>query len=171
MIMSAINPIWKAIPGFNKYQVSNEGCVVHSATGRYKKATVLKRGYSYVRMMSDNGKLEPRYVHSLVAKAFVPNPLNYPQVNHIDAVKTNNLYTNLEWVTAAQNTAHAIKMGLRKFYPGVLNPRAKLNESQVLNIRALHKTSKLGYKKLAKMFNVSASLIRKIVLLQGWKHI
>lgn len=53
------------------------------------------------------------YVHRLVASAFIPNPLNLPEVNHIDGNRQNNSVTNLEWVTRQSNYQHAIDTGLR----------------------------------------------------------
>ena len=65
----------------------------------------VKNGYCQVNL-SRNNKVKWYGVHRLVAMAFIPNPYNYPQVNHIDECKTNNIVTNLEWCTQRQNQIH-----------------------------------------------------------------
>lgn len=57
------------------------------------------------------------FVHQIVARAWVQNPNNKPQVNHIDGVKSNNHASNLEWVTNSENVAHAYKIGLQPKRP------------------------------------------------------
>lgn len=74
-------------------------------------------GYASVRLPDKN-----HFVHRLVAEAFVPNPENKPMVNHKDGNKRNNNVTNLEWVTAQENSVHAWKYGLR--------PRKYTNRNQ-----------------------------------------
>lgn len=61
-----------------------------------------------------NYKNKTYKVHRLIAKTFIPNPLNLPQVNHKDGNKLNNNYLNLEWCTQQQNTQHAYDNGLAK---------------------------------------------------------
>ncbi len=70
------------------------------------------KGYLRVDLRTDDDKRKVGIVHRLVAIAFIPNPENKPQVNHIDANKINNHANNLEWVTNQENHNHKLKMGL-----------------------------------------------------------
>jgi hypothetical protein len=106
--------IWKNIEGFeNVYQVSNYGRVKRNK-GRYskvdkiRKIQVKKNGYAVV-MLSINQKHKLCHIHRLVAKAFIENNQNLPQVNHKDLNKLNNHVDNLEWVTPLENMRHALK--------------------------------------------------------------
>lgn len=114
-----MNEIWKDIEGYEGlYQVSNLGNVkrlggvVMMKDGRTKtvKERVLKqslagRGYPFVGLCKDN-EVKQEYTHKLVSKAFIPNPDNLPEVNHIDEDKTNNRVDNLEWCTRLYNLTY-----------------------------------------------------------------
>ena len=109
------NEIWKDIDGYNGiYQVSNTGKVRsvdrrvynHFQKGRELKAHNNGHGYYNVCLYSENKKEKHAYIHILVAKAFIPNPNNYMQVNHKDFDKANNCVDNLEWVSPQQNKLH-----------------------------------------------------------------
>lgn len=110
--------VWKPIVGYEGYyEVSNLGRVrsiaiyVNSKNNskRYRSERVLKgilhNGYVWVTLSKNNVKTKKR-VHRLVAEAFIPNPENLPYINHMDEVKTNNVFTNLEWCTVQYNNTY-----------------------------------------------------------------
>ena len=112
--------IWKDIPEYEgKYQVSNIGNIrslyFHRTAGKIceLKQQTTHDGYKRVPL-SLHGNKKCMAVHVLVANAFIPNPDNKPQVNHIDGNKENNTVQNLEWVTGKENIHHAISTGLRQ---------------------------------------------------------
>lgn len=106
--------IWKDIEGYEGlYQVSNLCNIKRLNSGRILKQC--KNTYGYLQVgLSKKGKLKMFCVHILVARAFIPNPENKSQVNHIDGDKENNNIDNLEWVSQEENLIHAFKTGLRK---------------------------------------------------------
>lgn len=110
--------IWKDVPGYEGlYKVSNLGNVLSlnfCGRGVTRQMHLVHHYSGYILVsLSKNKKTKNWLVHVLVAKAFIPNPEKKPFVNHIDGVKSNNNVSNLEWVTAKENTAHAIFTGLR----------------------------------------------------------
>ena len=121
------NEIWKDIPEYKGfYQVSNFGRVkslkrfFKAGRGRIAetKLRILKQadstdGYKMVSLCI-NGEQFTRRVHRLVAMAFIPNPYNYPVINHKNEIRTDNRCSNLEWCTVHHNNMHAVNMGLYK---------------------------------------------------------
>lgn len=104
------------------YKVSDCGRVVSVGSGKILKPSLDQRGYPQV-VVYLNAKPKTRRVHVLVAKIFVDNPGNLPEVNHKDGNKFNPHYTNLEWNTSKQNKDHSVKMGLWK--PNEFNGKSR----------------------------------------------
>ena len=109
----------KDISGYEgQYTISREGLVLSTPKdgkcNRTLKQEVMSSGShtSYRRVtLSKDGKTKRFMVHRLVAQAFIANPNNKPQVNHIDNDGSNNKANNLEWVTGSENMLHCIKQG------------------------------------------------------------
>ena len=113
--MDYTNEKWLPCPDFeSKYLVSSYGRIKSIGTYNTCKTGKLlnihkkngRNGYMQVRLF-DNGRAKTIEVHSLVAKAFVPNPLCLPMVNHIDKDKANNYYKNLEWCNNQYNIRYS----------------------------------------------------------------
>ena len=105
--------VWKPVPGYEGlYEVSNLGNVrsINWRNTGVVKNLYLKthnKGYLQVELAKDGIK-KSFVVHRLVATAFLPNPLAYPEVNHKDENKKNNVVENLEWCSRSYNVLYSI---------------------------------------------------------------
>lgn len=95
-----------------KYEVTSSGLVWNKQKEHWQKQTLNPNGYMKV-LLSLGGEKKQLLVHRLVALHFLPNPYEYPLVNHKDGDKTNNDLSNLEWIGGSGNAQHALKTGLR----------------------------------------------------------
>lgn len=124
--------------------------------------------YYAVSLPVGEGKFKPFTIHRLVAITFIPNPFEYPQVNHKDGNTANNAVKNLEWCTASQNQLHRFHVLKHGDMAGEKNPAAKLTEEIVLQMRK-SRSEGLSYSKIAKMYNVSIGTAHSVVNGTTWK--
>lgn len=129
--------IWKDIDGYEGYyQISNLGRVKSLGRNIYRKSdgkfsrykpesikipVCNTDGYPSIKLCV-NGENKTYGIHILVAKAFIENPDNLPEVNHIDTNRKNNRVDNLEWCTHQENVAHSRRLGHYKGRVGEKNP-------------------------------------------------
>lgn len=154
--------VWIYIDGHRtKYKICSSGEVLNTETNEYMKGGVDKNGYHIVSLTYKKKKYT-RKIHRLVAIAFIPNPYNLPEVNHIDGDKWNNEVHNLEWVSSARNTHHAQEIGLRK---------QSLTKKEVVKICKMLSSGKYQISRISEKTGVSKSLIRRILRRERWKSI
>ena len=103
--------MFKIIPNYENYEINECGVIRIVKTKKIKKQRIGKDNYYKINLYKD-GKSKTFRVHRLVAELFIPNPNNYPIVNHIDGNKLNNHINNLEWCTYSENTKHAYDRNL-----------------------------------------------------------
>jgi DNA-binding XRE family transcriptional regulator len=162
--------VWTVILDATKYQISNKGRVKNNKEEILTPQLVT--GYPRVCLYEGTGKKTCKLIHVLVAEAFIPNPQNKSQVNHINGIKTDNDVSNLEWVTPSENLIHAYANGLREDNrKGENNGFAKLTEIDVFQIKLMLAEGELTQKEIASMFGVSRSAIKDIKTGRTWNHV
>lgn len=169
--------IWKSIPTFKDYQVSNLGNIKslardtknqHCKIDKILKGSPNTKGYLQVNLFKDK-KQFPVRIHRLVAIMFVDNPKNKMCVNHKNGIKTDNTATNLEWCTNRENVIHAVENNLFKppQMKGEKHGRSKLKDVDILNIRQ----NKKSRSEMSKEYNVTLTTISNILDHKTWRHI
>ena len=137
--------IWKNIPNFSRYEVSCCGLIRRAVKMRTRRKHSLLTpspdddGYLRVTVYNDSGKQEARGVHQLVARAFLPPPINPLDifVLHKNDLKSDNNYLNLKWGNPKQNMQDAIKNGC------LLNKKPRIKKIYSKQLSATHKAAML----------------------------
>ncbi len=107
--------LWVPVVGFEGFYIVNRDGVIKSLHKRYFNKIMpqrIDRGGYWTVKLNKKGKYGTQFVHRILAKRFIPNPLNKCCVNHINGIKTDYSLPNLEWSTPAENMQHAYKNNL-----------------------------------------------------------
>lgn len=170
--------VWKTViyngEVYDRFEVSNTGKLRNKHNRHIYKQFTNKAGYKQVCVSLGSRKNKKVFrMHEAVAEAFIDNPDEKPFVNHIDGNKINNSVNNLEWVTAQENTQHAMVNGLMRPLKGEEIGTSKLTEEDVKYIREhyIPKDKKYGSRVLAKRFGVSHATISRAYYGERWKHV
>lgn len=113
-------------------------------------------------VLSQSGKTKMFLIHRMVAVAFLPNPTNLPNINHLDFDRTNNLLSNLEWCTQAENLNHSARAGRMS---------KRLTADQVVEIKVRLAAGGESHDAIGKRYGVSQAAITRISQEVVWKHV
>lgn len=142
----------KRIQGFESYIITLRGDVYRK--GRKLKPDINSSGYLRVTLSKD-GKTTRRFIHQLVAEAYIANPSSLPVVNHKDGDRKNNFATNLEWVTTKENVDDGWSRGRR-------NPN-RFSDELEMQIYEHATCGALLQKEVAEIFGIHRDTVREIV--------
>lgn len=150
------------------YFITNKGRLVNSKTNNVVKSKICSHGYERVTLQVNHIKYD-RYIHRLLAIAFIENPLDKPHVNHKDGNKSNNDLSNLEWVTEKENSIHATE--ILKVNIGENSSKSKITENQALLIKK-ELFDGLSVAEIVRRYDFATrSIVQKIKYGKTWTHI
>lgn len=160
------------ISEWNGYFVREDG-VITNKNDKVLKQRKNEKGYMTISL-NVNSIDKFCQVHRLVAMVFIPNPELKPTVNHKDFNKSNNHVDNLEWATSYEQRMHCVAnrvgMGHKRDLVGIKNPKCKVTESQVLEIRKAYQDGK-RQTELSRIYGINAGAIDHIITRRTWKHL
>ena len=166
------NPIWKPIIIDGKdtgYQISNTA-EIKDYNGRKVKQYSSSSHYKMIWIRIKGSKnCKPKMIHRLVAEAFIPNPDNKPEVNHVNCKIDINWCGNLEWCIHKENIDYMIKQGHQII--GTAHKNSKSSDKQINDVCLLLEEGILSLSEISMKTGVSVDTVKKIHNGTGWKHI
>ncbi len=181
--------IFKDLIGYKGlYQISNYGRlkrlphISKNRWGQYLTGLFITKGSRtpsstgkiyYNVSLTKNGIKKSTGVHRLVGLMFIPNPNNFPEINHIDGNPENNFFLNLEWGTHQHNIREGWRIGLMKNsrLSGEKHHNCKLKELEVVEIRQKIKSGNYTLAQLSRDYHMSYATIKDINKRRTWIHI
>lgn len=143
---------FKVITDYEDYSITRDGVVMNNKTNQILKQKIDRYGYPAISLYIKGVK---KYftIHRLVAISWIPNPHGYPQVNHLDGVKTNNDVSNLVWCNAKENITHSYLTGLNR----------NTNFVNLENIKTGEIRSFKSVKELSRFLNIYSSVLTPLI--------
>lgn len=160
---------WRKIKGYEKYSISNRGNVFSSKSNKILKQHDNSHGYQQVFFYCSNKSYKPKYIHRLVAEAFLDRDEGLDQVNHKNGIKSDNRLENLEWSNRSLNQIHALKSGLCS-NRGSNHSQAMIDEQDARKIK-IALLCGISRRELMDIFDVTYDCINNIANSKSWKHV
>jgi hypothetical protein len=167
---------WKPVPGWEQYECSNLGQIRRAVESRIHPAgfvlspKVDRHGYLKISLWR-NGEVRHTQVHRIVAETWHgPCPSLRHQAAHNDGVRTNCKSSNIRWATAKENSADRAAHKIWNPANGSSHWKAKLNEKNVLEMKAMHLSGK-KQTEIAQHFGVSKATVCEILKGKSWVHV
>lgn len=146
--------VFKEIKDFESYKISNLGKVINKNGQELKHRTLAGRGYKQVTLW-DGKRHHKKYIHRLLAEAFIPNPNKYRTVNHINGDKLDNTLSNLEWCSDEKQQRETFRLGLKKV-------GTYISDDDIYTIYDMFFEQNIKPKRISEILNKPFGTIRKI---------
>jgi len=182
--------VWRDVPDWEGiYEVSSRGRVkrlkrrvthrnqvtdfVMVYPTKILKANPDSRGYPQVTLnaVSEGKSRRVARVHRLVAEAFLPNPKNKPQVNHINSDTMDANVYNLEWCTMSENQIHSWEAGRREAKLGEDSPVCRYSAGVVSDVYKLAKNKIMSQEKIGRYYGMPQITVSNILTKKTWRHV
>ena len=151
-----------------RYLICNKGFVFNEDINGIQSPCISNTGYIRATMCH-NGKRYKENIHRLVAKYFIDNPNDLPQVNHIDGNKHNNDVSNLEWVTPRENVIHSYDTHLN--HSGEKNRLSCASDEQIHHVCRLLVENKLTLKEIVDATGTTIRVVKHVLRRDSWTRI
>jgi hypothetical protein len=171
--MNIADEKWENIAGYPNYMISSESRVMNKKTLKMIAPAYNKRHKHRAVRLWSHGKTQILKIYRLKAIAFIPNPENKREVNHLDGNRMNEDLTNLQWATPKENMKHSFDTGLCRghYLKGFEHKQAKLSEQDIILIRRWYASGFWDYTKIGKVFGITWEHANRVAKYKQCKYV